>query len=112
SVTRYMQSRKYKRLDEFNGERKRLRAVKLGGRQGNNMAWKLKFLPRLKLRFIKSAVKVSAKSWLANIKDGYVSTMFNLLQSKVRRAPSARRIDDFNDKMIVEIYKSFGIDVQ
>ncbi|GLJ09650.1 hypothetical protein SUGI_0113380 [Cryptomeria japonica] len=105
-----MQRRKYKRLHDFNGGRKRLRVVRLGGRRGRRI-WKLKFVPKLKLRIIKSAVNVSVKSFPAKIKDGYVKLMFNLSHPGFSQPHSQMRIEDFNDKITVEIYKSFGREV-
>ncbi|XP_057844750.1 uncharacterized protein LOC131054291 [Cryptomeria japonica] len=110
-VKRFMQRRKYKRLDDFNGGRKRLRVVRLGGRRGRRI-WKLKFVPKLKFRIIKLAVNVSIKSLSEKIKDGYVKLMLNLSHSRFRQPPSQMRIEDFNDKIIVEIYTSFGREVK
>ncbi|GLJ09649.1 hypothetical protein SUGI_0113390 [Cryptomeria japonica] len=110
-VKRFMQRRKYKRLDDFNGGRKRLRVVQLGGRKGRRIR-KLKFVPKLKFRIIKLAFNVSVKSLPAKIKDGYVKLMFNLSNSRFGQPPSQKRIEDLNDKIIVEIYKSFGREVK
>ncbi|GLJ09648.1 hypothetical protein SUGI_0113360 [Cryptomeria japonica] len=106
-----MQRRKYKRLHDFNGGRKRLRVVRLGGSRGRRI-WKLKFVQKLKFRIIKSAVNVSVKSLPAKIKDGYVKLMFNLSYSRFGQPPSQMHIEDFNDKIIVEICKSFGREVK
>ncbi|KAH9306402.1 hypothetical protein KI387_010806, partial [Taxus chinensis] len=95
----FLQRRKYERLNKLNGGRKPLRVVKLGGRQ-HKMAWKLKFVPKLKFRFIKSAVTVCAKSWLKRIRDGYGRMMVDLAHS------------EFNDRIIADIYKSIGINIQ
>ncbi|GLJ09647.1 hypothetical protein SUGI_0113350 [Cryptomeria japonica] len=111
SVKRFMQRRKYERLDDFNGGRKRLRVVRLGGRRGRRI-WKLKSIPKLKFRVIKSAVNVAVKSLSAKIKDEYVKLMFNLSHSRCRQPTSQVRIEEFNDKIIVEIYKSFGREVK
>ncbi|GLJ09652.1 hypothetical protein SUGI_0113400 [Cryptomeria japonica] len=111
-VKRFMQRRKYERLDDSNGGRKRLRVVRLGGRRGKRI-WKLKSMPKLKFRAIKSAVKVAVKSLSAKIKDEYIKLMFNLsTHSRFRQPTSMVRIEEFNDKIIVEIYKSFGREVK
>ncbi|GLJ09697.1 hypothetical protein SUGI_0114330 [Cryptomeria japonica] len=45
------------RFDEFDVKRKKHRTVSLGGYKGK-LVWKLKLLPKLKLRVTTSAVKV------------------------------------------------------
>ncbi|KAH9306392.1 hypothetical protein KI387_010796, partial [Taxus chinensis] len=110
SVKRFWQRRRYTRLDEFNGGRKRLRIVKLGGHKGK-LVWKLKLVPKLTLKFIKPAVNVSAKSRLSKMRDAYTNMMFNLAQFRIK-TPKRMCVEEFNDKMIVEIYKSLGIQVQ
>ncbi|GLJ09675.1 hypothetical protein SUGI_0113940 [Cryptomeria japonica] len=111
SVRRFMHRRKYRRVDDFNGRRKRLRVVKLDGHKGR-LAWKLKYVPILKLKSIKSVVKVSAKSWVSKLRDTYINMMYSLAQLRVNQGPSKMGVEDFNDKMIVEIYKSMGVQVQ
>ncbi|GLJ09682.1 hypothetical protein SUGI_0114050 [Cryptomeria japonica] len=110
SVKRFMQRRRYKRLDKFNGERRRLRAIKLGGRKGR-LLWKLKFVPKLKLSYTKLAQKVSAKSWLRKLRDSYVNMMSNPDQSRFKQTPKKTSVEDFNNKLITEIYKSLGVQV-
>ncbi|GLJ41855.1 hypothetical protein SUGI_0866530 [Cryptomeria japonica] len=51
SVKRFMKRRRYTRFDKFNGERRRLRSIQLGGSKGR-IVWRLKFVPKLKLRYI------------------------------------------------------------
>lgn len=93
SVSRFMQRRKYTRL---NGGRKRWRSVRLGSGRGK-MAWKIKLLPKIRL---------------VNIKDRYVDLSLLLAQKRTKQPSAEKRIEEFNDKMAVEMYKSFGIDVK
>ncbi|GLJ09688.1 hypothetical protein SUGI_0114200 [Cryptomeria japonica] len=111
SVKMFMQRRRYKRLNEFNGGRKGFRLVKLGGHK-ERQGWKFKFLPKINLRKVKPEEKVSAKSWLGKMRDAYVKTMFSLSQSRIKRTPAKMGIEDFNKKMAMEIYRSMGIQVE
>ncbi|GLJ09681.1 hypothetical protein SUGI_0114040 [Cryptomeria japonica] len=105
-----MQRRRYKRLDKFNGERRQLRAIKLGGRKGR-LLWKLKFVPKLKLSYTKLVQKVSAKSWLRKLRDSYVNMMSNLDQTRFKQTSKKIGVEEFNNKLITEIYKSVGVQV-
>ncbi|GLJ09698.1 hypothetical protein SUGI_0114380 [Cryptomeria japonica] len=89
SVSRFMQRRKYERL---NGGRKRWKAVRLGRGQGK-MGWRIKILPKIRL---------------VNIKDLSLS----LVPKRVTQPSAGKRIENFNDKLVVQMYKSFGIDVK
>ncbi|GLJ09695.1 hypothetical protein SUGI_0114310 [Cryptomeria japonica] len=123
SGRRFMQRLRYRKLDNFNTEsrderfdefdvkRKKQRTVSLGGYK-SKLVWKLKLMPKLKLRVITSAVKVSPKSWLAKIGKGYVNTMFNLFRPIPRKTRVKLKAEDFNDKVIVDFYKSLGIQLQ
>ncbi|GLJ09676.1 hypothetical protein SUGI_0113990 [Cryptomeria japonica] len=111
SVKRLMKRRRYTRFDKFNGERRRLRSIQLGGSKAR-IVWRLKFVPKLKLRYTKSVEKFSAKSWLAKVRDSYVNMMFNLAQLRIKQTPKKMRVEDFNNKMITEIYKSMGVQVE
>ncbi|GLJ09680.1 hypothetical protein SUGI_0114030 [Cryptomeria japonica] len=105
-----MQRRRYKRLDKFNGQRRRLKAIKLGGRKGR-LLWKLKFVPKLKFTYTKLAQKVSAKSLLRKLRDSYVNMMSNLDQWRFKQTPKNMGVEEFNNKLITEIYKSLGVQV-
>lgn len=107
---RIMQRRKYTRLS---GRSKRMHVAKLGGRKGKGVSfvWRLKAVPRLRLRVIRSA----AKSWLARIRDNYMDLMTGFSRScTISSQPASRKnmaVQDFNTKVVVEIYKSLGIQV-
>ncbi|GLJ09677.1 hypothetical protein SUGI_0114000 [Cryptomeria japonica] len=111
SVKRFMKRRRYRRFDKFNGERRRLRSIQLGGSKGR-IVWRLKFVPKLKLRYTKSVEKFSAKSWLAKVRDSYVNMMINLAQLRIKQTPKKMGVEYFNNKMITEIYKSLGVQVE
>ncbi|GLJ09692.1 hypothetical protein SUGI_0114260 [Cryptomeria japonica] len=111
SVKGFMQRRRYKRLNEFNGGRKDSRLVKLGGHK-ERRGWKLKVLPKLNLRIVKLKEKVSAKSWVGKMRDAYVKMMFSLSQKRIKQTPAKMGIEDFNNKMAVEIYRSIGIQAE
>lgn len=108
-VKRFMQRRKYTRLT---GKSKRMQMAKLGGRKGKgiSMVWRLKAVPKLKLRVIPSA----AKSWMARIRETYVDMMTGFARScTISKEPSGKKaVRDFNTKVAIEIYKSLGIQVQ
>jgi len=108
-VKRFMQRRRYTRLP---GRSKRMQMAKLGGRKGKgiSLVWRLKAVPRLRFRIIPSA----AKSWMARIRDTYVDMMTGFARScTISRQPSRKKaVQDFNTKVVVEIYKSLGIQVQ
>lgn len=107
SLKRYMQRRSYKRLDKNNRGGRRLRIVRLGGHN----VWRLKSVAKLRLS-VKSAVKISAKSWLARIRNTYVNMMLSLAPSRLKEPCAKKGVEIFNDKVIVEIYKSLGVQIQ
>ncbi|GLJ09694.1 hypothetical protein SUGI_0114290 [Cryptomeria japonica] len=52
------------------------------------------------------------KSWLANVGKSYVNMMFNLFQPIPVKPRTKLNAEDFNDKVIVDFYKSLGIQLQ
>lgn len=105
---RIMQRRRYTRLP---GRSQRMRMAKLGRRKGKGVSfvWRLKAVPRLRLRIIRSA----AKSWMTRIRNTYVDLMTGFGRSlTISRQPSKKMaVQDFNTKVVVEMYKSLGIQV-
>jgi len=106
---RIMQRRKYTRLP---GKSQRMQMARLGGRNGKgaSFVWRLKALPRLRLRILRSA----AKSLTARIRDTYVDLITGFARScTISRQPSrkSKAVQDFNTKVVIEIYKSLGIQV-
>jgi len=91
---------------------RRMRMAKLGRHQGKGAAlvWRLRAVPRLRLRIIQSA----AKSWMSRIRETYVDMMTGLGRSLTmsrRTSTKQKAVQEFNTKVVVEIYKSLGIQV-
>ncbi|GLJ09674.1 hypothetical protein SUGI_0113930 [Cryptomeria japonica] len=106
SVKRFIRRRRYKRLESFNGGRKSLRIVRLGEHKGR-LVLKFKSVPKLKLRFTKHA-----KSLLSRLRDSYMNMMVNLSQYRIWQPSAKMGVEDIQDKVIVEMFKSLGIQVQ
>jgi hypothetical protein len=110
-VKRFMQRRRYTRL-HGGGRSNRMRIAKLGRRKGTGvfLVWKVKAVPKLRLRVVRTA----AKSWGRRMRDAYVDMMMGFTRSCTIRSKPARRmaVQDFNTKVVIEMYKSLGIQVQ
>lgn len=106
---RFTQRKGYTRLPSRS---RRMRMAKLGRRQskGASLVWRLRAVPRLRFRVIESA----ARSWMSRIRDTYVDMMTGLgrsLTMNSRPHPKKKAVEEFNTKVVIEIYKSLGIQV-
>eukprot|EP01018_Ginkgo_biloba_P028186 Gb_36187 [translate_table: standard] len=103
-MKRHLQWRGYERLHSRGG--RRLRVARFGG--GNRVVWRLKRLPKLRLKsFLHASL---ARRFVMKLKEFYVKAMLSAAQHS--RDAKQKRIDMFNEKVIIEIYKSLGIQVQ
>ncbi|RVW77513.1 uncharacterized protein LOC117930456 [Vitis riparia] len=109
---RHWRRGKYQRLDVAN--KRNVKMVRLGGKQ--RRFWRIRQIPKLHLKII-SPLKL-----LAKLKNAYVSMMLNLSGSvgalnsgnvfggkrvpKARQVPIAYSNDEFDNRLVLEIYKS------
>eukprot|EP01018_Ginkgo_biloba_P028183 Gb_36185 [translate_table: standard] len=107
SVKRHLQRRRYERLDGSKRGRKRLRIIKMGS--GKRVVWRLKLLPKLRLKSLVAACS-GGISLMMKLKQFYVKSILNVAHHS--KDAKQKRIDKFNEKVIVEIYKSMGLEVQ
>ncbi|XP_072985024.1 uncharacterized protein [Typha latifolia] len=116
----YWKQRAYHGLDGAGSRRPRRprqTTAELGGGRRRRRFWRIKISPKLKLiRF------VSPRRWLAKIRDAYVRMMLGFASSAALgsgfgygygyggdarvEAFSKPRIKEYDEKMLVEIYKS------
>ncbi|KAK1357476.1 Glycosyl transferase family 8 family protein [Heracleum sosnowskyi] len=98
----------------FDGRRKSVKAVTLGG--SPKRSWRIKNVPKLKLKLILSS---PMRLW-KKVKNGYMNMMLNLGSSSSsasgfgeKRKPKARQSSrvtytntEFDNRLVFEIYKS------
>lgn len=112
---------KYVRLDGST-RRSRLRIAKLGGSRKRRRIWRLKLVRKIKIRRW-----MNPMVYLAKLRDAYVKMMLNLASSRVFSnefvgggfgpqyavtgvsAFGQRPLKEYDEKMLVEIYKSLVI---
>eukprot|EP01018_Ginkgo_biloba_P028180 Gb_21886 [translate_table: standard] len=107
SVKRYLQRRRYEKLDGSKRGRKRLRIIRMG--TGKRMVWRLRLLPRLRVKNLVPACS-GGINLMMKLKQFYVKSILNVAHHS--KDAKQKRIDKFNEKVIVEIYKSIGLEVQ
>lgn len=113
--------RKYVRLDGSTS-RRRLRIAKLGGSRKTRRIWRFRLIPKIKLRRW-----LNPMVYLVKLRDAYVKMMLNLANSSAFSGdlmgggfapqyaagggnPFGRRaLKEYDEKMLVEIYKSWVI---
>ncbi|KAM7520283.1 hypothetical protein LguiB_019245 [Lonicera macranthoides] len=115
----YWRRRRYQRLGGATN-RKNLKTVRFGG--GPQRSWRIKVIPKLRL---KPVILSPFKIW-SKLKNAYVNMMLNLAgkvghSNNVNvfgeiRIPKARQVskaaystNDFNNRLILEIYKSLMV---
>lgn len=112
---------KYVRLDGSK-QRRRLRIVKLGGSRKRRRIWKFKLVHKIKIK-----KWMNPMVYLVKLRDAYVKMMLNLASSRVFSSDLAgsgfgpqyglggtnafgkRPLKEYDEKMLVEIYKSLVI---
>ncbi|GFQ02465.1 hypothetical protein PHJA_002390400 [Phtheirospermum japonicum] len=113
----YWRRKGYERLDGGGGGRKRkVRVVKLAsaatgeGSKRRRRFWRIKLTPRLKLK-----LRFSPKKFLIGLRDAYVNMMMKIANSRVIGGGypgdgvmgfGLRPVKEYDERMIVEIYKS------
>ncbi|GLJ09536.1 hypothetical protein SUGI_0111350 [Cryptomeria japonica] len=114
SMKRYMQRKKYQKLETFSWRRRRsLRSFKMGSRKMKS--FRVKLSPKLKLRWF------NPKIMLVKLRDAYVNMMLNVANSRILSSetlypncnPFGERFSkEYDKKMLIEIYKSLIIQSQ
>ncbi|KAL8123898.1 hypothetical protein AgCh_011776 [Apium graveolens] len=113
SSKRYNQKRPAGCNATFDGRRKSVKIVTLGG--SPKRSWRIKTVPKLKLKLILSS---PMKLW-RELKNGYINMILNLGRSSSangsaeKRIPKARQSSrvtytntEFDNRLVFEIYKS------
>ncbi|KAL3652908.1 hypothetical protein CASFOL_002589 [Castilleja foliolosa] len=110
----YWRRKGYKRLN--GGGKRKLRVVQLGsadtgeGSRRRRRFWRFKLTPRLKLK-----LRFSPKKFLIRLRDAYVNMMMKIANSRVIGGGypgdgvmgfGLRPVKEYDERMIVEIYKS------
>ncbi|GER42773.1 mitochondrial carrier family protein [Striga asiatica] len=112
----YWRRKAYERLS--GGRNRKVRVIRLGSDGGDRPArrrrfWRIKLLPRLRLR-----VRFSPKKLLLGLRDAYVGMMMKIANSAAVGGgyggyPAAgfgvRPLKEYDERMIVEIYKSIVV---
>lgn len=122
-LRRYWRRKRYERLDGGGSRRRgRVEAARMGGRK---RGWRIKMTPKIRLfRFTLSLP--SPKAMLLRLRDGYIRLMLSISNSRVFAAGGAGAlgtgfggqpigncrpfgaapIKEYDEKVLVEIYKS------
>uniref|UniRef100_A0A5B7A7E7 Uncharacterized protein n=1 Tax=Davidia involucrata TaxID=16924 RepID=A0A5B7A7E7_DAVIN len=113
-LKRYWRRRQYQRLDGAAKSRKNVKIIKIGGSPRRRF-WKIKAIPKLRLKIIASPLKLWTK-----FKNAYMNMMLNLAGNVGtlntgnvfggKRIPKARQVysttDEFENRLLFEIYKA------
>ncbi|XP_010279430.1 PREDICTED: uncharacterized protein LOC104613349 [Nelumbo nucifera] len=116
SLKRYWRRRRYHRLEGSTTGRKNMKIVMIGG--NTRRVWKIRPIPRLRLKML-SPMKV-----LVRLKEAYMNMMLKLAGNVGylnnnnmfgnKRIPKARQVktvssnEEFEMRLILEIYKSLA----
>ncbi|KAL6500286.1 hypothetical protein OROMI_015597 [Orobanche minor] len=119
----YLRRKGYERLNRRGGRKRKMRVLELApaageGSAGRRRFWRIKLAPRLKLNL---KLRFSPKKFLLGLRDAYVSTMTKIANSGVIAGGGygaggypgdgvvgfgLRPVKEYDERMIVEIYKS------
>ncbi|XP_042989416.1 uncharacterized protein LOC122316735 [Carya illinoinensis] len=112
----YWKRRGYERLSGSTGQRRRTRAEQLGSSRGRSRFWRIKVTPKLRVLRVPSP-----KSFFVRLRDLYVNLMLRFANSPLCSAGAGyggavswdgiggipgRSLKEYDEKVIVEIYKS------
>ncbi|CAI9781081.1 unnamed protein product [Fraxinus pennsylvanica] len=117
-ITRYWRRKGYERLNGNAGGRgRKSRVVEQAASDGNSRRrrfWRIKLTPRLKLK-----LRFTPKKFLCGLRDAYVNMMMKLANTRMISTGCSggyagdgvtgyglRPIKEYDERMIVEIYKS------
>ncbi|KAL2535509.1 hypothetical protein Fot_16900 [Forsythia ovata] len=116
-IRRYWRRKGYERLNRTAGRGRKSRAVELAAADGSSRRrrfWRIKLTTRLKLK-----LRFKPKKFLRGLRDAYVNMMMKLANTRMISTGISggftgdgvtefgmRPIKEYDERMIVEIYKS------